>query len=482
MSSILEYTDDNGQVIRGIPVVIIDDRSSVSASQGSKTDFIDVDGHKVHATPLIIVEDYRTSTAPGTGTGTPPSSAELAAKQDTLVSGTNIKTVAGKSLLGAGNVTLLAADISNLGTAATRPSTDFASSAQGLKADTALQTVPVATSTVLGGVKQGSGVTIAADGTLSASGVAAAAATTISQGLIQLAGDLAGTATAPTVPALANKQATLVSGTNIKTVGGQSLLGAGDIPLPAAGSGTGASSFSALSGVPSDNAALSTALATKVDKAVAGNTVTVSGNMASTHIGKVIVVDTSSTPVVLTLVPGVITSASDRITYKRKGGNALSFAAANGATLNDPHLMQIIDGDLAVIAGTALDTATVVGMPGDLVRKTRANLYTARQAIAPATLAIIGGNIPVDASLSNNFTLSLTANATLSNPTALVGGQAGTIDVVNTGAFNLSFGTMWRPVVGATTAVKQGAGGFSIITFKVSADGTKILFNIIQEQ
>ena len=38
--------------------------------------------------------------------------------------------------------------------------------------------------------------------------------------------------------ALANKQATLVSGTNIKTVGGQSLLGSGDIstkdPLPTA--------------------------------------------------------------------------------------------------------------------------------------------------------------------------------------------------------------------------------------------------------
>lgn len=38
--------------------------------------------------------------------------------------------------------------------------------------------------------------------------------------------------------ALVSKQATLVSGTSIKTVGGQSLLGAGDIPLPAGGGGS----------------------------------------------------------------------------------------------------------------------------------------------------------------------------------------------------------------------------------------------------
>lgn len=415
-----------------------------------------------------------------------------------------------------------------LGTAATTASTSYATSTQGVKADTALQAVPIATTTVLGGVKQGSGVTIAADGTLSASGVAASAATSSTQGVIQLTGDLAGTASSPTVPGLNGKQATLISGTNIKTVGGNTLLGSGDVPFPTVtpasigaataaqgtlastalqqatgdaryvrtvngtgpdgsgnvvvAGGSGAASFSTLTGAPTDNVALTTALTAKVDKATAGTTVTVSGNMSPLHVGKVVTVDTTSAAVVLTMVPGVIATASDRIAYKRKGGNTLSFASANGATLNDPHLIQIVEGDLVIIAGTALDTATVAGMPGDMVRKGRANTYTARQAIAPATLTVSGGNIAVDSSLSNNFTLSLTANATLLNPTALIGGQAGTIDVINTGAFNLSYGTMWRPVVGATTSVKQGAGGFSIITFKVSADGTKILFNVIQEQ
>jgi hypothetical protein len=56
-------------------------------------------------------------------------------------------------------------------------------------------------------------------------------ATTTSKGVVQLAGDLSGIAAAPTVPGLATKQPTLVSGTNIKTVNGNSLLGSGDVVI-----------------------------------------------------------------------------------------------------------------------------------------------------------------------------------------------------------------------------------------------------------
>lgn len=65
-------------------------------------------------------------------------------------------------------------------------------------------TLPVATSSVLGGVKQGDRVTIAADGTISAN--------------VQTT-DISG------------KQDTLVSGTNIKSVNGSTLLGSGDLVI-----------------------------------------------------------------------------------------------------------------------------------------------------------------------------------------------------------------------------------------------------------
>ena len=54
------------------------------------------------------------------------------------------------------------------------------------------------------------------------------------KGKIKLAGDLGGTADLPTVPALANKQDTLVSNTNIKTVNGSTLLGSGNLVISAA--------------------------------------------------------------------------------------------------------------------------------------------------------------------------------------------------------------------------------------------------------
>mgnify|MGYP000160874706 CR=1 FL=1 len=58
-------------------------------------------------------------------------------------------------------------------------------------------------------------------------------ATVSVKGKLKLAGDLGGTADLPTVPELANKQATLVSGTNIKTINSTSLLGSGNIAVQA---------------------------------------------------------------------------------------------------------------------------------------------------------------------------------------------------------------------------------------------------------
>lgn len=150
------------------------------------------------------------------------------AKADTALQVAPVTSVAGRT----GAVTLDVSDISGLGTAATQAASAFATAAQGANADTALQSIPVASATVLGGVKQGSGIAIAADGTITATGTTSPNATSSTTGLIQLAGDLGGTATNPTVPGLATKQATLVAGTNIKTIGGQNPLGAGDIPFP----------------------------------------------------------------------------------------------------------------------------------------------------------------------------------------------------------------------------------------------------------
>ena len=72
-------------------------------------------------------------------------------------------------------------------------------------------------------------------------------ATNSVKGKLKLAGDLGGTADLPTVPELANKQATLVSGTNIKTINGSSLLGSGNLVIT--GGETNTASNVGISGV-----------------------------------------------------------------------------------------------------------------------------------------------------------------------------------------------------------------------------------------
>lgn len=102
--------------------------------------------------------------------------ADLAGKQNTLVSGTTIKTINSTSLLGSGDIVI--------------------------------------------------------------SGGTSSDATAVAKGIVQLAGDLGGTAAAPTVPGLAGKQATLVSATNIKTINGSTLLGSGDLVVTGTGGTT----------------------------------------------------------------------------------------------------------------------------------------------------------------------------------------------------------------------------------------------------
>ena len=145
-------------------------------------------------------------------------------KQDKLVSGTSIKTINGESLLGSGNIaisggggeTLTEADISAMGF-----------------------TKNVGTITAI----QANGTAVASSGTANIP-----AASTSKYGVTKLSSATNSTSTALAATAsavksaydLANgKQDKLVSGTNIKTINGQSLLGSGNITIEG---GTGGSS------------------------------------------------------------------------------------------------------------------------------------------------------------------------------------------------------------------------------------------------
>lgn len=139
----------------------------------------------------------------------------LSAKQDTLVSGTNIKTINGETILGAGDITIQGGT-SNWDDITGKP--EFAE---------------VATS-----------------------------------------GDYNDLTNKPTIPdvsnlatktELASKQDTLVSGTNIKTVNGQSLLGNGNIDITSGGTITVDSALSTTSENPVQNKVITNAINGKQD-------------------------------------------------------------------------------------------------------------------------------------------------------------------------------------------------------------------------
>ena len=150
-------------------------------------------------------------------------SSELNSKQDTLVSGTNIKTVNNQSLLGSGNITIQGGGSSVI--EVTQAQYDALSQAGTLDL-TALYIIT------------------------DASG-----------------GDLANYYTKTETNTLLNaKQATLVSGTNIKTINNESILGSGNIDIQGGGSITVDTELSTTSENPVQNKVVTAALNGKGDR------------------------------------------------------------------------------------------------------------------------------------------------------------------------------------------------------------------------
>lgn len=209
----------------------------VLGTNGSSLQFVDM--------PTV------TSTYTATGTdavnGVAVSNA-IATKQDNLVSGTNIKTVNGTSLLGSGNIALPTVNNATL-TIQENGSNVATFTANASSNVTANIRVPTTTSSVTSGYS----AALTSDGAYThlvrrksksaATGSASQGVYVDANGQVQtctaVTSTYAATGTAPVngvavSNAIATKQDSLVSGTNIKTINGTSLLGSGDIVIQSA--------------------------------------------------------------------------------------------------------------------------------------------------------------------------------------------------------------------------------------------------------
>lgn len=94
------------------------------------------------------------------------------------------------------------------------------------------------------------------------------------------------------------------------------------------------------------------------------------------------------------------------------------------------------------------------------------NTYTKNQAVTPVSVTLSGTAIATDASLSNTFTITLTANATLSNPTNLKTGGNYTwiIKQGGTGSMTLSFDTYFAWSGGTAPTLTTTVSAIDTIT------------------
>lgn len=144
----------------------------------------------------------------------------LLGKQELLVSGTNLKTINGQSLLGTGNITISGGGSSSWG-----------SITGDINTQTDLQTVLSSKAAIAHthSISDVSGLQTALDGKQAAGSYAPASHSHIKANITDFAHTHPINEIVNLQTALDSKQATLVSGTNIKTINGTSVLGSGDL-------------------------------------------------------------------------------------------------------------------------------------------------------------------------------------------------------------------------------------------------------------
>lgn len=98
------------------------------------------------------------------------------------------------------------------------------------------------------------------------------------------------------------------------------------------------------------------------------------------------------------------------------------------------------------------------------------NVYTKNQSVTPSALTS-GATIAVDASLSNNFKLTLATNATLSNPTNATDGMVLNIRIKqdSTGSRTLAYGSAYKWAGGSAPALSTAANAVDLLSMYYDA-------------
>jgi hypothetical protein len=130
-----------------------------------------------------------------------------------------------------------------------------------------------------------------------------------------------------------------------------------------------------------------------------------------------------------------------------------------------PNLTTLMNGMAADANQVMANFNIVLNCANGAVQLNGVNAWTAGQSSTPVALTS-GSTITPNFSSGNIFTVILTGNATLANPSNLVAGQCGQIFIIQdgTGSRTLSYGTQ-GDAIGVVQKITGGmSGGFGVVS------------------
>ena len=168
---------------------------------------------------------------------------------------------------------------------------------------------------------------------------------------------------------------------------------------------------------------------------------------------------------------GLLSSSTATSTYLAKAGGtmtgALEIGAAGslvfeGTTAND------YETTLAVTDPTADRTITLPNATGTVTLLGLAQTFSAAQRGTISSFTSSSGTATPDFALANNFSITLSENTTLANPSNLVAGQSGCIFITqDSTARTLAFGTYWDFSGGSAPTISTGSGAVDLLVYVV---------------
>lgn len=171
------------------------------------------------------------------------------------------------------------------------------------------------------------------------------------------------------------------------------------------------------------------------------------------------------------------------------GAFVQSVGAASGSFTNPMTTVDDIIVGGTVTAGVAAPIRKALGAVGTALGNiggvlgyyaaaflSTVNTYTKAQGVTPVALTS-GASVATNASLSNNFTLTLAVNATLANPTSLVSGHVYNWVITQDGTGNrtLAYGTLFKWPGGVAPILSTAPAAVDFIS--ALYDGTRLIAN-----